>query len=154
MLKKKICYTCGISSDWAFAAANVAIGINIHCTEENYDIVVFHTGLSKQDEEALNRIPHCLTQKYEMDKAFVDHVLSSVSADCKIQRPEDILRFSSFEAFRLLDEYEFVVWLDADILIQDDLKGMEKFGPFAAIADIPYKIANQFVECPPIDIDF
>lgn len=143
-MKKKLCYLLGISDDLAFCAANVAIGINKHNKNSDYDIVILHSGLSDEDKRTLNLIPHCLTRKLDFKEEFIEAVLSSVPKDSKMKTKRDIMRLASFELFRMLSEYQYVVWLDADVLVRESLDDIIKFAPAAMASDAPWLIKDQF----------
>lgn len=67
MEKKNLAYLLVCSGDLAFAAANVALGINKYNREEDYDILVYHTGMTERDKRAFAKIPHAVLREYHLD---------------------------------------------------------------------------------------
>jgi len=111
---KRVAFVLGVTGNWAFAAATVIVGLKKHLKNiTDYDIIIFHSGLSDQEKEALNKIHECIFYEY----------------DIRITKPDKFKRvsklaFSRFECFDLLNYYETVAWLDSDILILGDISGM------------------------------
>lgn len=55
------------------------------------------------------------------------------------------MRFSIFESFLSLDQYENVICMDADMLPRGSLKEMLSEGNFVATIDGEFKVGNQFL---------
>ena len=128
----------------AFAAGNVAIALNRYCRNNAYDIVIYHSGLSEQDKRVFMKIPHCILKEYTLEEKFIEFMLESLPEECRFRTRERLMCFAHFEAFRLLEEYENVVWLDADILVREDMTGLMKLAPLAFAAD-RHSVGEQFI---------
>jgi lipopolysaccharide biosynthesis glycosyltransferase len=109
--KKNLAILFGITPDYSFALANVLAGLREHSPDLADDIIVHHDGISAAEQARLNAILPCTFRHYEPPVALSDHRLSKFA-------------FSRFEAFGLLREYRYVLWLDVDILIRGDLSGI------------------------------
>ena len=151
-MKKKLAFFLGISPNFAFAAGNVAVALNRYCKGDDYDIVVYHSGLSNEDRDAFLRIPHCALRDFSLEEDFVEFMMRSLPEGCRFRTRERLMCFAHFEAFLLLDEYEIVVWLDADILVQEDLLGIVQFAPLAFTPD-GYSVGEQFIARPQCKYD-
>ena len=152
VMKKKLAFFLGISPNFAFAAGNVAIALNRYCKGTEYDIVIYHSGVSNRDLEAFSRIPHCILRGFSLDDDFVEFMICSLPEDCRFRTREKLMCFAHFEAFALLREYENVIWLDADVLVQDDLLGLVQFGPLAFTPD-GHSVGEQFFSPPQCKYD-
>lgn len=147
-MKKNLAYFLGISSNLAFAAGNVALGINKHSVNNDYDIVIYYSDLTGKDEASLKKIPHCILKKFVLDSKFVDFMMHELPDKCRFRTYERLMCYSHYEAFALLDEYKHVIWLDADILIQEDIEPLVKWGPLGFSEDGKRRVADQFVDEP------
>lgn len=147
-MKKNLAYFLGISSNFAFAAGNVAIAINKYSKSNDYDIVIYYSSLDKRDEEALKKIPNCILKQFILDSQFADFMMRELPKECRFKTYDRLMCFSHYEAFNLLEEYRHVIWLDADILIQEDISEITKWGPIGFSEDGKRKIADQFVYKP------
>lgn len=152
-MKKNLVYFLGISPNIAFAAGNVSIAINKYSKNEDYDILIYYSDLIQQDEEALRKIPHCILKKFVLDISFADYMMRELPNECRFKTYDRLMCFSHYEAFKLLEEYRHVVWLDADVLIQEDINEIINWGSVAFPEDGKRKIADQFVYLPECKYD-
>ena len=117
MKKSAVCFT--LSSNRAYAVASVMLDIKKYSPNLADEVVIFHNGLTKKDQIALNKI---------LPTRFINYVfpikdLSKFSQT--ITHYFTTVIFSKFEAFKLLNEYKCVIVLDYDLLIRDDLSDIK-----------------------------
>ena len=118
MNKKEFAIVLGATSNMTFAVANVLIGLKKHSPNFNTDIIIFHNDISKEDKSLLNSIYLC---------KFIDYVfpLNDTSKFNEAYFNQFTkLAYSRYECFKMLDEYKNVLWLDIDVLIQQDISGI------------------------------
>ena len=119
---KKTCWAFGLTSNFTFAAASVMMDIKKYCLNFIDEVVIFHDGISNRDKKLLSRI--LPTRFYEY--SFPVEVSKLSDSARNYFTP---MVFSKFEALRLLQEYERVIFSDYDILIQGDLSEIFKACP-------------------------
>lgn len=120
--------TLGVTGDWAFAAGTLLSALRRHNPDLDADILVFH-------DEALR----------PTDQALLEGLgarCEPFAVACDGLRPEVVRLFSplclaKFACFRLLSDYESVLWLDTDLLIQDSLEDIWPCGPLALAVEDP-----------------
>jgi len=130
MHKKQQAIVVGATGSWAFAVANVFMGIKKHSPNliDDTDFIVLEQGINEQDKKLLNSIIPCIFKAYKFPLN-----------ELKIKHPENYNRFSEmtysrYECFKMLDEYKKVVWLDVDILIQNDISDLFNYADETGIA--------------------
>lgn len=147
MVDKSIAVIFGISSDMAFALANVLQGLKQHSIKLIKNVIVYHDGLSDADKKALLTIAPCRFEEY----------IPPFSAD-ELSIAKEHLNaytmnmFARYEGFRLLKEYDAVIWFDVDIIIMRDVtellnlvyKGGEGIGMCLENRDW-FKLGDNFV---------
>lgn len=93
--------------------------IKEHVSENNqYDIVVFHTNISKHNQ---NKIRSILTNTKNIRLQFVN--IGSIVADYKLDAREHITT-ETFYRFLILDimkEYKKVIYIDCDLVVNEDI---------------------------------
>jgi glycosyltransferase involved in cell wall biosynthesis/2-polyprenyl-3-methyl-5-hydroxy-6-metoxy-1,4-benzoquinol methylase len=116
MGKKNTALIFGITPDYDFALANVLFGLKEHSPGFADDIIVYHTGLTEQQQQDINTIRHCLFRFYQfpMDKIRKEDVSAGFHKFSQVA-------LCRYEIFDLLEQYKKVVWLDVDILIKKDI---------------------------------
>lgn len=114
-MKKNLAVLFGVTADYSFALGNVLYGLRQYSPELADDIIVYHDGLSEEEQARLNAILPCRFVVYEPPVELPGHHLSK-------------LTFSRVEGFSLLREYRQVLWLDVDLLIRGDLSDILKYG--------------------------
>lgn len=76
------------------------------------EVVVFHDGIKKKDQDIINNIYKTRFIKYDYrPKAKNDEVISYFSR----------MVYCKYECFKLLNDYDEVVWSDYDVVVQDTL---------------------------------
>ena len=118
MEKKKLAVVLCSTSNQMFAVGNVLIGLKKHFSlnEKDYDIILYISGkINIKDENALKKI---------YNNIIINHYVSPLektmkNANCTLMW--SLMAFARYEAFELLDNYNKVLYLDTDILIQKDI---------------------------------
>ncbi len=144
-MRKHLCFLVAVSGNIAFAAGNIAIALERYMSID-YDLLIYTHGLDGQDKNTLNGLPHCRVVEFSFEQGFVDYMMNELPENCRFRDVNKLMRFCHFEAFRLLDEYENVVWIDADMSIQADLADILQYAPFGMTLDTPWKTGDQFIE--------
>jgi lipopolysaccharide biosynthesis glycosyltransferase len=120
--RKKTALVLGITGDYAFAAGCVLAAVHRHNPGLDADVIVFFDGELTENDAALLRGLGAELVPYVSDiTGFPPAYEKRYSRPCLVK----------FECFPLLDRYETVIWLDADIAVQGDISGLFSFGPFA-----------------------
>ena len=116
----------GATGNLTFALGVVLKGLKRHNAAllKRADVVVYYQNMDESCRRALNRVVPCRFVEYRFPhmQGMRPHVL----------RDYGEMTFARYECFRLLEHYSYVLWLDADILVQGDLAGM--------LAQIPHGI--------------
>jgi hypothetical protein len=143
--KKKLAFLLAATSDLLFAAANVAIGLNKHVSEKDFDILIYANGGAEIDLAALRCIDHVKVVDYQLDPDFVSIMMKGAQEGSRlVKTPGHLLTFAHFEIYALLETYRHVVWLDVDMLVQDNID--EAIGaPFAITLDDPWTVGANFL---------
>ncbi len=137
-MKKELAMVFGITKDLDFALANVLFSMKENGNMPNMDIYVYHDGLSSEKEEILNNIFPCTFIKYENN-------IDSTNLDADCLKLYSNMCLSRFECFDLLNKYKKVIWNDVDILIQNDISGLLKYGSKSGLA-MTYSDINFLTE--------
>jgi lipopolysaccharide biosynthesis glycosyltransferase len=108
----------GITPDLAFAAATVLLGLRRFPPCETFDVLIYHAGVPARDIELLSSLQPCRFVRYHcpesIRRSIPSHALRAFSD----------LVYAKYECFGLLSNYSYVIWLDADILIKGETKGL------------------------------
>lgn len=142
-MKKRLAFLLGITPNLAFAAGNVALGINKYMTDQEYDIVIYYTDLADHDIEAFQKIPHVVLKQFNLPEDFITQMLEKMP-EGRFKSRNHLNCFAHFEVFPLLETYKNVVWIDADTCIQGDLSDITALGPFGVSPDTPWSVGDQF----------
>lgn len=112
--KKQQAIVLGATGNMVFAVGNVLLGIKKHSPGFEADFIILHNDIGEKDKEVLNQIYPCKFMEYnfpENEKYKNSHFYRYT-----------LLAFARYEIFNWLDEYEKIVWLDIDILVQGDIQ--------------------------------
>lgn len=113
-MKKKAIVTGG-SLDQFPAIAVLAMQIAEHCPNIADELVIFHNGVVEEEQRRINQIFPC---------RFIEYSLP-IKDDGKFTRTVwhyfTFMLFCKYEIFRLLDEYETILWTDYDVFILKDI---------------------------------
>jgi len=113
------------TSNLAFAMANVLIGLDKYSKNFASEVIIFHKGMNDQDMNCLEKLAPCRFIEY----AGHDDINNLPTTD-NIQK-YSIMSFAIYEIFSLLEEFENVLYLDADLLLQKDISGVLDYAPVA-----------------------
>ena len=118
MKKNTAVVTGGTSND---VPAMACLVMNIKDTNPSLadEIVIYHDGISEKDQRLINRIFPTRFILYE--SPFKD-VTDFGDVVTKYFSP---MVFCKYECFKLLDDYECVIWTDYDVLILKDLSELK-----------------------------
>ena len=129
-MKKKFVFLVAVTPNIAFAAGNIAIALDKYMHDEEYDIIVYYTELPDRDIKALKNINRCIPIQFRPNAKLVDYLLLNLPDACPYKAVNKLMLLAHYEIFRLLDQYETAVWLDADILVQGNLRELSNYVPF------------------------
>ncbi|TET39258.1 MAG: glycosyltransferase family 8 protein [Planctomycetota bacterium] len=110
MRKLELAIVMGITDNWAFAVATILFALRKDAKRINFDVIVFHDGLSRRSKNLLSGIHPCM---------FLDYELDLIDAD-KFARVSK-MAFARYECFALLEKYCQVLWIDADALLKSSI---------------------------------
>lgn len=142
--KKPLAFLLGITPNLAFAAGNVALNLNKYMRDEDFEIVIYYTDLYEKDRLALTRIPRVRLVQFHLPEKFVAAMLAKIPPQSRFRDVNKLMCFTHFEVFPLLREYKNVVWLDADVAVQANLKTIVDFAPFGITGDEPWTVQENF----------
>ncbi|MBD9149727.1 MAG: hypothetical protein EGQ14_02750 [Spirochaetia bacterium] len=120
MVMKNTAIILGATGNLAFALGVVLQGLKEYNNTllAESDIFIYYQNMDEPTRRSLGNILPCqfLSYKFPYMKNMRPHIL----------RDYGEMTFVRYECFRYLKNYEYVLWLDADILIQGDISGMRK----------------------------
>ncbi|MBQ3060378.1 MAG: glycosyl transferase family 8 [Desulfovibrio sp.] len=129
MAKKDLALLLGITGNLAFAAGCLLLALQRHSPHLNADIILFHDAhLLLHDSRLLQRLGAQLRPYRPPEEDFDAAAIAKFSFLC----------LAKLEAFRLLDSYRHVIWLDADTAIQDDITPLKDYGPLSLAVEDPH----------------
>lgn len=151
MGKKKLVYFMVASENIIFAAANVAISLNKYLKNRDYDILIYHTGLSEKNKQALEKIPHVHLSEFKFSDNFEKFMLSSSGLpEGRWRNRNSLLALAHYEVFNLLNDYKVAIWLDVDVSIQGDISELVNYVPLGMAKDLNWnsvwKVRDQFTQ--------
>ena len=101
----------GITRELAPAVGSVLLDLVSEKIGRNFDVHIFHDGISKRNKKTIKRIVEAKFIKYKPQISRVTKTVPSV-------RQFTPMVFSKYECLKLLKDYETVLWLDCDIIVQ------------------------------------
>lgn len=118
MKMKRAIVTGGTKSD---VAAMAVFALNIQKTNADlFDkLVIFHDGISAKNQKLIQRI---------MDTEFVRYHYPNKTKNDEVVNNFSEMVFCKYECFRLLSEYDVVVWSDYDVVIKGSIAEICEFG--------------------------
>ncbi|EGC77166.1 hypothetical protein HMPREF9353_01515 [Treponema denticola F0402] len=118
MKKKTAIVTGGTSND---VPAMACLVMNIKDTNPNLadEVVILHDGISEKDQQLINGI---FPTRFILYESPFDEVTDFGDVVTKYFSP---MVFCKYECFKLLDDYECVIWTDYDVVIVDDLSELK-----------------------------
>lgn len=113
-MRKTAIVTGGTRKD---VSAMGVLALNIKKITPNLadELIIFHDGISKKDREVISNIFPTKFYKYRFHVGWLNKRKSSSL------RYFSTMVFCKYECFRLLEEYDSVIWTDYDIVILKDL---------------------------------
>ena len=141
--KKNMAFVLGSTANQAFAVGTLVLSLLHHLPGGDFDIVIINEGFSapawhepqkevgpeaRRDAEILASLPRCRLLPYAPPEWLPAGALEP-------GRP--IYYMYTFEIFRLLGEYRRLVWLDTDLIIQDDIMELAGIGPLGMALNDP-----------------
>ena len=118
----------GVTGNWAFAAGTVLLALRRHNPELEADVIVFcDDSLLETDAAILQSLGAQLVPFTPVPAELTAEALEVFSP----------LSLAKFDCFDLLQRYTSVVWLDADVLIQDNIEGLFDCGPLGLALEDP-----------------
>lgn len=118
----------GVTGDWAFAAGTVLLAFRRHNPGMEADIIVFCDDTLREADAAILR-------NLGAQLVPFTHVPAELTAEAlEVFSP---LSLAKFDCFDMLQRYTSVVWLDADVLVQDSLEGLFDCGPLGLALEDP-----------------
>ena len=120
----KKCIVFAATSNLDFAVANVIIGIEKNSPDLVDNYIIYY---DSNDAFTTENIFYKISSKI-IFKEFDD---SSTPENLSYYKRYSKLYLAKYIIFKLLDEYEKVLWLDADLCIQDDISEIFSYGPIA-----------------------
>jgi len=143
--KKKVAIVFGITDNYTDMLANTLIGLKKHNKKFWDDIIVYHEDITERHQKQINKILPCVFQK-KSSEDFAEFVPESQLKEYSAAA------FFRFECFKLLDEYEKVIWHDVDVLFQDDQSDLLHYMGTANIALVKakeFRVEHNFFELIP-----
>lgn len=123
METKNTAIILGVTGNLSFALAVVLKGLKKYNATllNEADVIIYYQNMDETQRQALNQIIPCqfIPYKFPHMENMRPHVL----------RDYGEMTFVRYECFRYLKNYQYVMWLDADILIQGDISGMRSQTP-------------------------
>ena len=117
VIKKNNAVVFGLTVDHVFAVACVMMDLKSLSVDMFDEVVIFHDGIKEKDMHILQSILPTRFIRY-------DFPLSARVLDSRSVQQFTKMVFTKFECLRLLDEYKNVMWLDYDMVIQQDISNL------------------------------
>ena len=125
----------------------MALSLNRHMPDKEFDIVIYYTSLSRQNRNAILNIKNVIVREFHFPKDFIDKMLANLPKG-RWNNENSLLTAAHYEIFKLLDEYETVIWLDSDFSIQGDIYDLVNYGPLGLCKDCCWEkiwsVGDQF----------
>lgn len=125
MSNKKTAIVTGGTKNQFFAMAVLALNIADKCPNIADELVIFHDGVSEEDQKKVQKIFPTRFIEYKSPFEKVKGFSNTVS------KYFSLMVFCKYECFRLLDEYKTVIWTDYDILIRKDISYIKNKGNYS-----------------------
>jgi len=110
----------GATGNLSFALGVVLKGLKKYNSAllQESDVIIYYQNMDEAQRDALGKILPCqfIPYKFPHMQNMRENVL----------RDYGEMTFVRYECFRYLKQYQYVLWLDADILIRGDISGMRK----------------------------
>lgn len=122
----------GATTDLSFALGAMIVGFLKHNTRYDGHIIILHDGISTEQQSVFrclfkNTSFRTFSESYvrrqlgdDNDAPFVNRFITAYSH----------FYFAKFELFNLLNEFDRVIWMDADMLVRGPLDDLWNFDEF------------------------
>ena len=120
MENKKTAIVTGGTKNQFPAMAVLALNIADKCPDIADELVIFHDGVSLEEQEKINKIFPTRFIEYKSPFTEVQGFTDT------IKKYFSLMVFCKYECWRLLDEYKTVIWTDYDILILDSISEIKQ----------------------------
>ena len=118
MTTKNTAIILGATGNLSFALATVLKGLKKYNAAllTQADVIIYYQNMDEAARNALNKIVPCrfIAYRFPHIEQMHAHVL----------RDYGEMSFVRYECFRYLKNYSYVIWLDADVLIEGDISDM------------------------------
>lgn len=121
MMKNKKCIFFVISNNYVFAFANVLISLKKYSNNllDHCDIILYHDGISLENRNLLRKLCNNIRFEEIYFHSKFDNILDFVKS-----KKWNIYIVVKFFGFDLVKRYEKVLFLDADVLIKQDISSI------------------------------
>lgn len=145
-----VIFTGGQKKD---AAPMAVLAMNIRDTLPGLGdkLIIFHDGIAKKDRELINSVFPTEFRRFKFGVSFIAY---RKNTSLRYFSP---MVFCKYECFRLLNEYDRVIWTDYDVIINSDLSELkdDSRGPLQLIrwdgilrdkfkGDIPKELTDKY----------
>lgn len=119
MKNKTAIVTGGTSND---VPAMACLVMNIKDTNPNLadEIVILHDGISEKDQRLINSI---FPTRFILYKSPFENIIKFKEV---VTQYFSLMVFCRYECFKLLEDYDTVIWTDYDVVILQDLSELKK----------------------------
>lgn len=128
--------------NYAFAAANMCIGIQRYCSDWIDDIIIFNEGLEEATKNNIASLYKSVIFKEYTGGGFYNKI-NMLDVDSTFIKKWTHGVFAKLECFDLLDIYNNAIWLDVDMLIQKNFRSVLDFSPLAWRTCKPYRLEDK-----------
>lgn len=121
--------------------AMAVLALNLKNTNKDLadELVIFHDGISAQKQKVMQQIMPIRFIKYKCPLSWFKLVRN------KTIRYFSPMVFCKFELFRLLEDYETVIWTDYDVLIKDSIREIgEENESFSVLVNHDVPLEDMF----------
>jgi len=142
----KTCIVMYTDENYAFAAANMCIGIQRYCSDWVDEIVIFNEGLTEKTKINILKLYKRVIFKDYTKEYFASKINIINKTNSFLQRWTHGV-FSKLECFDMVNEYENVIYVDVDMLILRDFKNILLHKPIGWRPIVGYNVAEKIPEC-------
>jgi lipopolysaccharide biosynthesis glycosyltransferase len=144
--KQKLAYMLAVTADYVFCAGNIVLNLIRYRPKKDFRVIIYYEDMTRKEQSIFENTGICDLIKYVPPEGFAEDIISLCPKfkDETFAKHFSFLKFAKFEIFNHLKDFENVVWLDADIAIQDDTFSITEHQPFAISIDDEWTVQNNF----------